>query len=54
VNVCFDGPLNKRLINVNFVILIEIGYVLHGCYEEDVLRETTIDNEKVVEGTRNG
>jgi hypothetical protein len=53
VNVCFDGPLNKMSMNVNFVILIENGYVLHDCCEGDVLRDTTIGNEKVVEGTQN-
>ena len=40
-------------MNVNFVILIENGYVLHACCEGDVLRDTTIGNEKVVEGTQN-
>jgi hypothetical protein len=39
VNVCFDGPLNKRSTNVNSVILIENEYVLHDCCEGDVLRE---------------
>ena len=41
-------------MNVNHVILIDNGYVLHDCCEGDVVRETTIANEKVVEGTRNG
>jgi hypothetical protein len=40
VNVLFDGPLYKRSMNVNFVILIENGYVFHGCWKGDVLRET--------------
>jgi hypothetical protein len=54
VNVCFDGPLNKRSMNVNYVILIENGYVFHDLCEGDVLRETMIANEKVVEETQNG
>jgi hypothetical protein len=29
-------------------------YVLHDYWEWDVLKETTMDNEKVVEGTQNG
>jgi hypothetical protein len=41
-------------MNVNSVILIDNGYVLHDCCEGDVLRETTMANEKVVEGTQNG
>jgi hypothetical protein len=28
--------------------------VLHDCWEGDVLKETTMANEKVVEGTQNG
>jgi hypothetical protein len=28
-------------MNVNYVILIENGYVLHDCWKGDVLRETT-------------
>jgi hypothetical protein len=39
-------------MNVNFVILIDNGYVLHDYCEGDVLRETTMAIEKVVEGTR--
>jgi hypothetical protein len=54
VNDCFDKCLNKRWMNVNFFILIENGYILHECCEGDVLRETMIANEKVVEGTQNG
>ena len=41
-------------MNVNSIILIENGYVLHECCEGDVLRGTMIANEKVVEGTQNG
>jgi hypothetical protein len=42
-------------MNVNFVILIENGYMLHACWKGDVLRETTMNVMKeMVEGTRNG
>jgi hypothetical protein len=41
-------------MNVNYVILIKNRYMLHECFEGDVLRGTTISNEKVVEGTQNG
>jgi hypothetical protein len=41
-------------MNVNFVILIENGYVLHDCWKGDVLRETTNAMKEMVEGTRNG
>jgi hypothetical protein len=41
-------------MNVNYVILIENGYVFHDLCEGDVLRETMIANEKVVEETQNG
>jgi hypothetical protein len=41
-------------MNVNSVILIENGYVLHDCWKGDVLRETTNAMKEMVEGTRNG
>jgi hypothetical protein len=41
-------------MNVNYVILIENGYVLHDCWKGDVLRETTNAMKEMVEGTRNG
>jgi hypothetical protein len=41
-------------MNVNSVILIENGYVLHNCWKGDVLRRDHEFYEKVVEGTKNG
>ena len=40
-------------MNVNSVILIENGYVLHDCRKEDVLRETTNAMKEMVKVTRN-
>jgi hypothetical protein len=54
VNVWFDGPLYKRSMNVNYVILIENGYVLHGYKKGDVLRRYHECYENMVEGTHNG
>jgi hypothetical protein len=41
-------------MNVNYVILIENGYVLHDCWKGGVLRETMNVMKEMVEGTRNG
>ena len=41
-------------MNVNSIILIENGYVLHDCLKGDVIRETTNAMKEMVEGTRNG
>jgi hypothetical protein len=54
VNALFDGPLYKRSINVNFVILIENGYVLQDYWKGDVLRHTANTMKEMVEERRNG
>jgi hypothetical protein len=54
VNFLFNGPFFKRSMNVNYVILIENGYVLHDCWKGDVLIRDHGCYEKVVEGTMNG
>ena len=41
-------------MNVNYVILIENGYVLHDCWKGDVIRETMNAMKEMVEGTGNG